>query len=178
MAEPLRAQRRLAPHGRRSLTLAQARRRQVRRWGVSRVSGERLMWGVRCQRAMRYLHLRPCGVRVPKRYDRPGRGCGGGAPGCGPLSPCSPTSHGVWGKWFTVKARCLSTPIAMRCGVPLGGGRCGGEGYGRRLEVVARRWPDCIMLRRGRKSKVRVDPWGQPSIVGEVEISIRRSLVP
>lgn len=43
---------------------------------------------------------------------------------------------------------------------------------------VARRWPDCIMLRRGRKSKVRVDPWGQPSIVVEVEISIRRSLVP
>lgn len=119
MAKPLRAQRRLVPLGRRSLTLAQARRRQVRRWGVSRVSGERLMWGVRCQRAMRYLHLRPCGVRVPKRRDRPGRGCGGGAPGCGPLSPCSPTSHGVWGKWFTVKARCLSAPIAMRCGVPL-----------------------------------------------------------
>lgn len=68
---------------------------------------------------MRYLHLRPCGVRVPKRYDRPGRGCGGGAPGCGPLSPCSPTSHGAWGKWFTVKARCLSARIAMVCGIPL-----------------------------------------------------------
>lgn len=40
-------------------------------------------------------------------------------PGCGPLSPCSPTSHDLQGEWFTVKARCLSAPIAMRCGVTL-----------------------------------------------------------
>lgn len=74
---------------------------------------------------MRYLHLRPCGVRVPKRYDRPGRGCGGGAPGCGPLSPCSPTSHGAMGQMVHGQGALFvgSDSDAVRCSV--GGGRRG-----------------------------------------------------
>ena len=119
MAKPLRAQRRLVPLGRRSLTLAQARRRQVRRWGVSRVSGERLMWGVRCQRAMRYLHLRPCGVRVPKRYDRPGRGCGGGATGLRPPLPLQSNLSRRMGQMVHGQSAVLvdSDSDAVRCSV-------------------------------------------------------------
>lgn len=64
---------------------------------------------------------------------------------------------------------------AVRCYV--GGGRCGGEGYGRRLGVrIGGRWPDCIMLLWGRKSKVRVDPWVNPLSLGRWRLVFAEAL--
>lgn len=84
---------------------------------------------------MRYLHLRPCGVLVPKRYDRPGRGWGGWRTGLRPPLPLQANLSRRMGQMVHGQGAVLvgSDSDAVRYFV--GGGRRGGEGYGRRLEV-------------------------------------------